>query len=439
MTATSLNLRKGGAVQRVIGDDLPGGDGRPPNDIAKLRSTRDSKHDSDYDEESITHTRHGKIVKAWFDGFEINLASKKYQSELLKKNDTAQNLIHRAIIELRKRKKKGLLKAFPLEAVDRIEELVLREPKLFTEPNETRQIPTFEAPRLDASVLFRVINQLIPHDVVEKLEETRSNFDRCPDGTCPLWSVSDGRRKQCQKESEASKRGENTDRRNANPERNNIEIDEGNETDGEDEDTMRCLHGDIDAAKVLAEDRKLRKTLEMALNRQAYDMCLKPLLVVNKFDRGQKENAQIIPLEDFKILLWLCPDEVFSQVPTYSPTPLQLAVQLYEHQSIDYELLFSVIEALVERYPESIFLPATVDQKTRTAYRLLKELRKAETEQNTKSRAKAEELLKRICIGFRRKRYDERKKAEVDDDMWTEKKQFLYWNAKQRKSLFSPT
>lgn len=55
------------------------------------------------------------------------------------------------------------------EVLDNIETLLLQKPGLFTEEDGHESIPMFEALNLDASMLFRVINLLIPTDVVERL------------------------------------------------------------------------------------------------------------------------------------------------------------------------------------------------------------------------------------------------------------------------------
>lgn len=193
----------------------------------------------------------------------------------------------------------------------------------------------------------------------------------------------------------------------------------------------RYLQDVVDANKVLEENKKLEKVLRTALANAPHTKCVQPLLKPNMFDRGQKDNTQIIPQDSFRTLLELCPGHVF--MPESGDTPLHMAVRLYKEQSIDYDLLFSVIECLVARCPESIFSKTTVDNEEKTAYRLLKEIGVRNMDKSASSRFCAEELFKKTCIGFHRKNNNHGKGANVQGITWAEKKEFLYWDVQSRK------
>ncbi|KAI1414085.1 hypothetical protein F5Y13DRAFT_198015 [Hypoxylon sp. FL1857] len=416
MTVMNSNMNRDEAGRREVYSEFPDEGTHTPND--NFKSWHPLYRDEvSYDDEIIVMAHHSKIVRAWFDGTKIDLESGPYKNALLKKDSNDQNIIHRTIMELSKRKKENRITGLPQMALDVIEGLVLQKPSLFTDPDAMDRTAMFEALRLDASMLFRVINLLISNEAVERLRKIRSRCERGQEAACPLWDVSEKRRGQCGRKKDSSRKGGSSDGQDGRRRADN-------------KDGRFCLHEDIDVAKVLEENDKLNEILKKALEKAHKDdagtACLHQLLTENGFDRGQKGNTQIIPLDNFRTLLWLCQNEVFDRAPASGYTPLQLAIQLYKCQSINYDLLFSVIESLVERCPESIFV-TTYGENKKTAFRLLMELGEGTTEQNENSRYRVGELLKRTCIGFREGKYS----------TWVEKKKFLYWNATSRKSLIS--
>lgn len=370
------------------------------------RPPRDKKtalfEDSDEEESAKARLsdQHRKIVRSWLRGNEISLSPGEYDSVRFEANSDKQNLLHRTIIDFKKEKRKSnsdsTRTASPQDqrmftglrpiAITYIEELLVEKPELFTEQDESPIVPMFEFPKLDASVLFRVIKLLIPVELIESLGKT-GNICAKNASECPLWRVNNARREQCIKGKRAKASGGKAAPVSAvavaalGPARI--------------EKQRECLHDKVDVAKMKEEDAKLRSVLKVAM--RAPDACTK---VFKELLHERYFDGDLMEVEPFTTLLSLCPDNLFKEVRMGEQTPLQMAVQLYEKQSINYGRLSLIIQALVERCPESIFVGATNDKEKGTVYRQLKKLGKGMTEDCICSRSDTEELFKRTCIGF---------------------------------------
>lgn len=380
----------------------------------------DDNSDKVEKEKYLVYRIHTKIVDGWFErsqGSKVNLEDEEYKRVLLKTDSEGRNLIQRTTLKLCKKQRDGAT-LFPKEALDCIEQLVLEKPELFTESDENYPAPMVHPLKHDISLLLRVMKLLIPTEVVERLEAVKTRCVVGREASCPLWDVSKARLKQCSKEKD----------RRAEAAAANL----GLENDDEAGKGRRCLHDEINAAKVMEENNKLKSNLQAALENDAYKDCLQPLLTPKNFDEGQKDKRQMICVDTFKAILGLCPDTVFNKLSASHTTPLQLAVKLYEEQSIKYDLLFSVIEALIERYPRSIFLKPIVDGHAKTAYSQLRMIGERKT---MNAISDAEELFKRTCIGFQKKEYQQHQNVVMEDIEWIDvKRNFLYSSPRSRKS-----
>lgn len=396
---------------------------------SKSRGDHDSDDDSsEEDEAEKVYRSHTRIIKGWNNDRPKKMRQKDYDS-WFKTDPEDRNLIHRTIQGF-----VGKQRAPPPQALDFIESMVLKKPALFTAEDTSAKVAMLEAAKFQLPILFRVIDLLIPEPIPKAIKI------KCPKGhtDCPLAIVPEGRRNQCLRNPNPGEPSSIADAGRHERVASEKTADGAIAEVGTKIDHHSCLHDQVDVERVLREDIDLKsilkKALEPAGQAQAQAPCLQSLIVETRFDRGQKENSQIIPLEGFKVLLQLCPDSVFKNAPLAGFTPLQMAVRLYDKESIDYDLLFDVIEALVDRAPSSVFVATEHNKVAKTAYRLLKELKEAKSEQNTRSRSRAEELLKRTCIGFRKETWDAKKGEWKYNNMWAEKKAFLYWNAKSGKS-----
>lgn len=369
----------------------------------------DDKEDDD--PIAVLHA-HMDIVRGWFDGKPIGEQS--WGMKFATSSFQMQNLIHAAITGLQTKKRNNIQAAFTEPALAGIVSLVLVKPSLFTNQDVGGMVPMFTALKLDASVLTRVIGLLLPDSVLDHLKLPGGRCDRKA-LDCPLSEVAPERLDRCRKK---PKHGKTEDETSSN--------------------RAIILHSDIAIDKLLREDGELRTILRDALKQQAIDRCLEPLLVEKNFDRIAKETGKIMPVDHFKTLLQLCPDDVFSCAPPTGLTPLQMAVRLYESSLVAYDDVLAVIQALIERCPSSVFLGNGPGQGGLTPYRLLKSLRPSESAENAAARERAQELLKRACVGYRSTRYDDKEKEYVVDHMWSEKKEFLYWDSKSRRSYSCP-
>ncbi|KAI8216332.1 hypothetical protein K4K53_010202 [Colletotrichum sp. SAR 10_77] len=331
---------------------------------------------------------HRKLLDAWFKDTKSGEEYDQILDKRLKKNDDGQNIIHRAIIKFRKQPN---VVSSP-SVLEEIESLVVDHPDFFVDKDDDDRLPMIEAAKHHIVTLFRIIDLLIPKDIITEIEEPLTAD--CV--KCPLHKVSKLRRKQCSRS-----------------------VRSGADVNGVMSNGEQCLHHKVDLQRLLDRDKQLRKRLESVLkSEKKAKSCLESLLNQNNFDPGQKGTGRLLPITGFKAFLQLCPDELFSREPKDGTdfTPLQKAVTLYDAQNIDYGLLFSVIQALIDRHPDSIFVK---DTHGRNAYRLLKE------QQKTKNnfRLQAEDLLKIKCVGF------QGSSSTDEDGIWSKKSDFLYWDA----------
>jgi hypothetical protein len=384
----------------------------------KRQDDRYSDTEGSEDEQDRTYKYHRRIIDSWLKDKKYNLKERKYLIARFKSDRDKQNIIHRAIRELG-RTKKGALPP----ALDFIEETVLQQPSHFTDVDGFGYVPMLEAAKAVPSILFMAVDLLIA-------DSTRGRIGiKCPEGQkCPLWEVADGRRKQCQTKKTSG-------RVNGSGPNGEPTWKASDKTNGElREDKTRCLHDEIDVRKLLEEDRKLKEVLEKALNPVAKAReCLQSLISETKFDPGQKV-PQLVKLESFKTILSLCHKDVFEKAPASGYSPLQQAVRLLDGESLDFKLLYDVIQTLVEHCPVSIFCKANINGTTTTAYRLLKELKQSNKAPNKDWIQRSDELLKEQCIGYRKKILDPATNEVKYDDMWGEKRDLLYWDPKTGKS-----
>ncbi|KXH30267.1 hypothetical protein CSIM01_12622 [Colletotrichum simmondsii] len=391
--------------------------GRLASDKVKTRRSRDSDQESSDEEGARVGRYHGRIIKKWIQ-YPADVDHPKYGECHSQKDNEDRNLIHRTIRELSKKQKD-----LPPHALTFIESLVVNSPDLFVAKDSDQKVPMLEAANSQVAILFRIISLLIPSEIRDAIKT------ECQDEkfNCPLQKVALARRKQCSINPGKASKASKTDTIQTADREQGLDSTR-TEISGIAERT-ECLHGQVDVKRLLEKDHQLRKKLVAALKPyEQAQLCLQSLLVDNKFDKGQRKSDQVIPLPGFKTLVQLCPDDLFSNQPSNGYTPLQMAVKLYDTEDIDYDLLFFVIQALVDRCPASIFLKH--EGKT-NAYKLLKSLNEAKSTKNASSRALAEELLKRSCIGFSEGLGDGRLVlGGSKNDSWARKMDFLYWDAK---------
>ncbi|KAF9771633.1 hypothetical protein IL306_010721 [Fusarium sp. DS 682] len=179
-----------------------------------------------------------------------------------------------------------------------------------------------------------------------------------------------------------------------------------------------CLHGLIDLGLLQEKDGELRKALQSSL--KEHPEIFHHLFQVDKFD---KDSPHFISLASFNILVELLCDENFIPQSPEGLTPLQRAIELFGKQSIDYELLFEVIQASVNKCPQSIFIEGGRGTGP-TAYHILEDKK---SEQNAEWLAKAEDLLKKTCVGAK-KIYDQDKKDWISQNIREKKNELLREN-----------
>jgi hypothetical protein len=399
--------------------------GKPVTGVAETAIQNSKGQDDRYvdasgdesDEQETTQRYHRRIINSCLKGDKkYDIQERKYQLAKLKLGLYKQHIIHQLL-----RKLQELRKGAPPEALAFIEDTVLQKPKFFTDADDNEKVPMLEAAKSLPAVLFRVLDLLIADSAREKI------MAKCADGhKCPLWDVAEGRRKQCQLKK--SSRDVNGSGPNGQIARSATLKASDNLGGGAREDKNRCLHDDIDVKKLLDENKKLKDILEEALKPAAKSReCLQSLISETKFDPDQKV-PQLIRLESFKILLSLCHGDVFGKDPEIGYSPLQRAVRLLNGESLDFQLLYDVIRALVEHCPASIFCKANVNGTSTTAYRLLKELKQAnKTPGKEEWIQRSDELLTERCIGYR----------ELGEDpatnTWARKRDLMYWDPKTGK------
>ena len=378
------------------------------------------------DEQEMTRQHHLRIVNSWLrkKPQTYNLDDENHRRARFKSNADKQNIIHRAIKEIQKQGH-----GVPDQALNYIKETILQRPELFTDKDIDNNVPMIGAANSLPSILFMVLDLLISDSTWDKIST------KCEKGQqCPLWDVSDGRRKQCERKKIIEGTNGTTPDGEATAEKASERL------NGElENDRARCLHDEVDLTKLLTEDKKLKDVLQRALNSVAEARtCIRLLVSETKFDPDQT-NPQLIKLESFRTILKLCHNDAFEKAPSSGYSPLQQAVRLLDGETLDFELVFKVIRTLVEHCPASIFCKVDVNGTPTTAYRLLKELKKTDQAPNKDWIRCTDELLKEKCIGFKKEVVDPKTNEVRYDDMWQEKSVLLYWNKKTGKSSPSPT
>ncbi|POS69591.1 hypothetical protein DHEL01_v212015 [Diaporthe helianthi] len=201
------------------------------------------------------------------------------------------------------------------------------------------------------------------------------------------------------------------------------------------DNSSRCLHNEVDVMKVLGGDRKLKDVLKHTLDSEENARaCLQSLMSAMKFDKKQN-NPHLIKLESFKTIVKLCHRDVFEEASASDYNPLQQAVRLLDQEALNFELLYNVIQTLVERCPAAIFFKPSINGTTTTIFRLLKELKQSNKAPNKDWIQRTGELLKERCIGYRTERVDPKTNEVKLYDMWAEKRDLMYWDAKSGQSF----
>lgn len=358
-------------------------------------------------------TEFRSILTSLFKTGELN--TEMYRDVLHDKDDEGRNLIHRIIMKLKK-----WPNDVPSGVFKFVEQQALDKPELFIQKDDEDKVPLLAAAQFNVETLFRVCDLVIPKSVLKSIEKGCDESHQ----SCPLRSVHGSHRKQCLKKANPSRsvRPDSTQQHEQNdgfktPIATQAEIDNVHVGD-------HCLHDQIDYEQLAKKNTHLREILNTAFGLETHGKtCLHLLIAEDNFDPGQKK--EIIPLVRFEHFLSLCPETVFESAASDGFSPLQMAIRLYDTQSIDYDHLSKVIKALVNRRRLSIYFEAKYEARedqNKTAYRLLKEVKETKSESNTKlrSRTSTEELLKEICV--------------CSSLSWKEKMKFLYWDAKSGRS-----
>ncbi|KAH8743654.1 hypothetical protein BGZ57DRAFT_808682 [Hyaloscypha finlandica] len=334
-------------------------------------------------------------------------------------NADGLNLLHQLI-----RRQKSTRKPASTTVLALVDRLVIDAPNLFTDDDGDDQIPILQAAKWSLEILFRVINLVIRDSIRDSLKILCTK----PGQICPLNAAIDTNKTEQLNHEKAES------------------FEPAKATQVEPDNAGGCLHGKIDDKKLLEMDDLLRKTLYTGLHRRekVATSCLSLLMAAGNFDRVKYiGGVPKIPLDEFSLLLNLCPEEVFKNAGPEGYSPLQMAIRLYNESAVDYGHLYCVIEKLVDRLPDSIYFKATSEaDRGKNVYQLLKELdktkksdKKAEDQrkdksgfaenEREKSLEKVEELLKKACIGAA---------PEVLD--LDGKLKFLYWdNAKNMRKI----
>lgn len=151
---------------------------------------------------------------------------------------------------------------------------------------------------------------------------------------------------------------------------------------------------------LLDRENDLRSSLKRILD--IPDLAREVLLFLvndNRFDTEEK-NAQAVKLQSFRNILELSPNDAFTTATSSAGyNLLQLAVNLFDKTSIDFDLQYKVIEALVQRSPASIFFESKArDGEAKNVYCRLGELRKSGKRQRVDD---VRNLIKVECIRYR--------------------------------------
>ncbi|EHK47858.1 hypothetical protein TRIATDRAFT_316834 [Trichoderma atroviride IMI 206040] len=348
---------------------------------------------------------HDSLIEDWTFHGDVD-TSRLEEEDLYKTNRSGRNLIHQIITE-------SSVEEMPLvltpQVLKVIQLLVLRDPAFFTAEDNSKNIPIREAAKFQLPVLFHVLDLLLPTSLYD---DAKLQVD-CQDVqvNCPLWQVPTALREHFSKETDQSS-------------------DESIHQDS----SNTCLHDKIDVHQLVDYNKNLQQCLRTALHHQECSLaCLEAILHDRNFDRDSSMN-HIDRLETFKVFLSLCPDSIFGFAPFDKFTPLQIALRLYSKAQINFEMLFGFVQLLINRAPWSIFIESGHSAKAgnvpKTAYQILKDITIDNTPEGMQAKARAEELLKKACIGYEGKMWDV-KTAELTNTITSEDKiRYLYSDIK---------
>jgi len=419
------------------------GDQSKSRDMQSKSSMADSKQAKQEKRVKVV-SRHLELLTELIEDDTFDIA--KYQNVLLISDEYGSNLLHRLILTLKMADKGAIDDGLPPEKVspvvlDFVDHLVINKPDLFTQEDGSGVVPLSDAAENKVEILFRVLSLVIPESMRKRITTKRCDKEQ---KECPLQPMHKRRLEQCRLDS--SPHGSPDVAKMPLRERDYVDVSVAENLTGPKEPAPqnRCLHVETDVEKLLKQDSELRDTLEKALSSQKHGRwpVLQHLLVAANVDKANAKEPTI-PLDNFKLLLQLCPDEVFNSPAQDGYSPLQMAIRLYKESAVDYSHLFSIIEALVEKSRGSIYFEFKDTDEKKTAYRLLRELdmahesrksngsktqelnqKNAETPERKASREKTEELLKMACIGA------PEKERELDAKL-----NFLYWKDAKASKL----
>lgn len=308
--------------------------------------------------------------------------------------DNKTNFFHNLLITL-----KGQI---PHIAIGWLESLVLEKPDLLASENEYNFLPIVNAAKKLPDLVFIVFDLVIPETTRKILEAHGANPPSCE--ACPLWNVSPALRNfrplrevAPNKDDEVSEAMSDSIHEITAPEA---------QDDVQASSAPRpCLYSEVNIETLLDREKELRSSLKDVLEIPGLARkVLESLLDENRFDTEQ-ENAQAIKLQSFRNILELSPNDAFTTATSSDGyNLLQLAVGLFDKKSIDYDLQYQVIEALVQRSPPSIFFEyETHDGEKKNVYCRLGELRKSAERQRVDD---VRNLIKVECIRYRGKGLD---------------------------------
>lgn len=367
-----------------------------------------------------TQTYHDQILEMWWpsevDEEQPTVENKhNWPHSLFEMTDTKNNFFHNLLIKLPNN--------IPDTAKGWLESLVLESPDLLASENTWNISPIRRAAKVLPTLVFLVFDLVIPETVRKILETHGANSLPCD--ACPLWGVSPSLRNFRPLRGAAPNKDLDDKVSETIPAAVHDNAAQKAQDDLQGSSAPRsCLHSEVNMKDLLKRENELRSSLKRILAHP--DLAcevLKSLLVETRFDTGQ-ENAQVIKLQSFRNILELSPDDAFTTV--VSPNGynlLQLAVDLFDKNSIDYDLQFKVIEALVQRSPASIFHEYETSEggnrKKENVYCLLRE---AGNSAEPKRVDDVRKLIKVACIRYREEDSDPIKTARLQ----AKKRSLLY-------------
>jgi hypothetical protein len=357
----------------------------------------------------MTSIYHEDLINSWtaFDsGIEYDPHDDDHVQARTATDNKGQNIIQSLILMLQYRRRQGDSGTLPAAAKPHLQQLILERPDM---------LPVLDAAKSQPDILFLAFDLVLPESTQRALEAHPGVPELCE--SCPLLDIPEVIRNGCPKTRHVESLSSAGDpptaavyaASNADP---------------------ACLHDQIDTEMVLQRGKSLREKLQKLLEPVAQTRkVLESLLDATRLDPGP-EDAQLIRPASLWSLLVLSPDDTFTEAQVNEPNLLGRAVNLFEEASIEYELLFEVIEALVRRSPASVFY--NNGPKT-NAYHLLAKLMesKSNTTMAREPMSKALDLIKRECIGYKGVVHGVKDATE----MWAKKREVLYWSPSAGKHV----